>query len=178
MLAWFGVTDPLMLTFLAAAALAAGLMDSMAGGGGLITVPALLAAGLPPAPALATNKLQASFGSGMALLRYAKAGLVPRQEVVPAVAFTAVGAVAGTFTVRLLPAAWLGWLIPLLLVVIFIYLLVKPDWGQEPQAARWGLVPFYAVFGLALGVAILIGSEPHAPASNNRFERTAQVGLT
>ncbi len=149
--AWFGVTDPVILALLAAAALGAGLMDSIAGGGGLITVPALLAVGLPPAPALATNKLQASFGSGMALYRYAQAGQVPPQEVAPAVGFTAVGAVAGTLTVRLLPAAWLGWLIPGILTVIFVYLLVKPNWGQESRAARWPLVPFYAVFGLALG---------------------------
>jgi len=148
---WFFVHDPLVLGLLALAALAAGLMDSIAGGGGIITVPALLAAGLPPAQALATNKLQAPFGSGMALLRYGRAGLVPPDEVFPAVVFTAVGAVAGTFTVRFLPTAWLTWLIPLVLAVIFVYLLFKPQWGQEPRPARWGRLPFYAVFGLALG---------------------------
>jgi uncharacterized membrane protein YfcA len=148
---WLPLHDPFVLGFLALAALAAGLMDSIAGGGGLITVPALLATGLPPSLALGTNKLQASFGSGTALVRYARAGLVPREEVAPAVAFTALGAVAGALTVRFLPAAWLGWLIPGLLAVIFVYLLLKPDWGQEARPARWTPGVFYAVFGLALG---------------------------
>ena len=52
------------LALLFAAAFIAGLVDAIAGGGGLITVPALLAAGLPPQMALGTNKLQATFGSG------------------------------------------------------------------------------------------------------------------
>lgn len=143
--------DPLTLGLLALAALAAGLMDSIAGGGGLITVPALLATGLPPSLALGTNKLQASFGSGTALVRYARAGLVPREEAGPAVGFTAVGAAAGTLTVRFLPTAWLGWLIPLLLAGIFVYLLFKPEWGQEARPARWPRGRFYALFGLALG---------------------------
>lgn len=147
----FYVTDPWVLGLLVLAALAAGLMDSIAGGGGIITVPALLAAGLPPAHALATNKLQSSFGSGMALGRYARAGLVPRDEVLPAVGFTAVGAVAGTLTVRFLPTAWLTWIIPAVLAAIFVYLLFRPQWGQEARPARWSRTPFYAVFGLALG---------------------------
>jgi hypothetical protein len=148
---WFVFTDPLTLGLLAAAAFAAGLMDSIAGGGGLITVPVLLATGLPPAQALATNKLQSSFGSGTALLRYARAGQVPPDEVGPAVAFTAVGAFAGTLTVRYLPTAWLSGLIPVLLAAIFVYLLFRPHWGAEAKAPRWSRGVFYAVFGLALG---------------------------
>jgi len=148
---WFTITDPLTVVFLAAAALAAGVQDSIAGGGGLITVPVLLATGLPPAQALATNKLQACFGSGTALVRYARAGLIPRVDVAPAVGFTAVGAVFGTLTVRFLPASWLGWLIPGLLAAILFYLLFKPTWGEEPRRAKWKRLPFYVVFGLVLG---------------------------
>lgn len=148
---WFVLSDPLTLVWLCLAALAAGLMDSIAGGGGLITVPALLAVGLPPAQALATNKLQACFGSGTALVRYARAGLVPMDDVAPAVVFTALGAGLGTLTVRFLPTVWLTWLIPLILSVIFVYLLFKPEWGREDHEARWTRGTFYAVFGLALG---------------------------
>jgi len=143
--------DPLAAVLLFLASVAAGLMDSIAGGGGLITVPALLALGLPPGQALATNKLQGCFGSGTALIRYARDGLVKRDEVPPAVAFTAVGAVAGTVTVRYLPAAWLTWLIPALLAAIFLFLLFRPQWGRDARPARWAKIPFYTVFGLALG---------------------------
>jgi uncharacterized membrane protein YfcA len=57
-------------------ALAAGVIDAMAGGGGLITVPALLWAGLPPVQALATNKAQSVFGSFAATLRFLRAGAI------------------------------------------------------------------------------------------------------
>lgn len=147
----FFVADPWVVGLLALAGLAAGCLDSIAGGGGIITVPALLAAGLPPAHALATNKLQSSFGSGMALGRYARAGLVPGDEVPAAVGFTAVGAVFGTLTVRFLATAWLTWIVPGVLVAILGYLLFKPQWGQVAREARWPRGGFYAVFGLGLG---------------------------
>ena len=51
-------------------------IDAMAGGGGLITLPALLAAGVPPVSALATNKLQSSFGTATAFYTFARAGHV------------------------------------------------------------------------------------------------------
>ena len=62
---------------LALVALAAGTVDAIGGGGGLLTVPALLAAGLPPHLALATNKGQSVFGAAAALVRFSRAGLVP-----------------------------------------------------------------------------------------------------
>lgn len=64
------------LAALCGAALLAGMVDAIGGGGGLITVPAFLAAGLPPHMALATNKGQSVFGSFAALIRYTHAGLV------------------------------------------------------------------------------------------------------
>jgi uncharacterized membrane protein YfcA len=59
---------------LAAVGLLAGFVDSLAGGGGLLTLPALLLAGFDPVSALATNKLQATFGSGSAALAFARRG--------------------------------------------------------------------------------------------------------
>src|SRR6266852_4417124 len=57
-------------------ALAAGMVDAVAGGSGVIAVPALLAAGLPPHLALGTNKAQGVFGTCASTLRYARAGLL------------------------------------------------------------------------------------------------------
>lgn len=74
-----------LVLMLIAAAFAAGFVDFIAGGGGLITVPALMLAGLPPAQALATNKVQGVFGAGAAALSYARRGLVDlRAQTVPA----------------------------------------------------------------------------------------------
>jgi uncharacterized membrane protein YfcA len=64
------------LVALVVSAFLAGVVDAVAGGGGLVTVPALMAAGLPPHLAIATNKGQSVFGAGASLLRYARAGLV------------------------------------------------------------------------------------------------------
>src|SRR5207248_9426358 len=62
------------------AALAAGMVDAVAGGSGVIAVPALLAAGLPPHLALGTNKAQGVFGTFALTLRYARAGLLDRKR--------------------------------------------------------------------------------------------------
>jgi uncharacterized membrane protein YfcA len=71
----------LSIAALSLTALVAGLIDAIAGGGGLLTVPALLAAGLPPHAVFGTNKGAAVFGSGTALLRFARAGLIDGSRV-------------------------------------------------------------------------------------------------
>lgn len=58
--------EPTMLVVLALVAFAAGFIDAVAGGGGMLTVPALLSLGLPPHIALGTNKLAATFASSTA----------------------------------------------------------------------------------------------------------------
>ena len=73
----------------------AGAMDAVGGGGGLVTVPALLAAGLPPHLALGTNKGQSVFGSFAALVRYSHAGLVDRQAARFAFPLALAGSAAG-----------------------------------------------------------------------------------
>ena len=65
-----------IVAILMAVAFVAGAIDAVAGGGGLITIPALLAAGVPPVAAIATNKLQSTFGTGGAVYAYARRGLI------------------------------------------------------------------------------------------------------
>ena len=70
------MVSPMMLAVLFLVALLAGFIDALAGGGGLLTVPALLAAGMSPAQALATNKLQACGGSLSASLYFIRRKVV------------------------------------------------------------------------------------------------------
>lgn len=133
------------------AGLAAGFVDSIAGGGGLITVPALLAIGLPPHLALGTNKLGSTMGVLTALHRYRGGGLVRVRDWLPAVVCTATGAAAGTLLIQRLSAAFLGWLIPVLLLAILAYTLASPDLGAQPARERLGRRLFQVVFGLGLG---------------------------
>src|SRR3546814_1776691 len=61
-----------LLALLFVAAFIAGFVDSIAGGGGLITIPVMLIAGIPPLDAIATNKLQAQFGVASETVAYAQ----------------------------------------------------------------------------------------------------------
>src|SRR5687768_18496766 len=92
--------------------LAAGFIDSIAGGGGLLTLPVLLSAGLSPQDALGTNKLQAAFGSGSATWHFARARLVEPRECFHGIICTAIGATAGTVLVRQIDPAILRLVIP------------------------------------------------------------------
>ena len=127
----------------------AGWIDSIAGGGGLITVPVLLSLGLSPAQALGTNKLQAVFGSGSATWHYHRAGLVGK--AVTGVVFTAIGAALGAIAVQHVRADFLQRIIPFLLIAIALYFLIRPQLGDADARPRWKSGLFHFVFGCALG---------------------------
>jgi len=131
--------------------LVAGLVDAIAGGGGLLTIPVLLSTGLAPAEVLGTNKLQASFGSGTATWHYARGGVVDFRACRLGVACTLVGAALGAWAVTRLPREVLAALIPFLLAAILVYMLVHPRIGGEPHAARLPAPVFFTAAGLGLG---------------------------
>jgi len=143
--------DSASYALLFVAGLVAGTVDAIAGGGGLITLPALLGLGLPPPLALGTNKLGAVFGTASATWSFARQGAVDPRECGRGVAFTAVGAVAGAFAVRLLDPAVLGRAIPWLLAAIVVYMVFRPQLGETDRHHRMETPAFYALFGLGLG---------------------------
>ncbi len=108
----------------------AGFIDAIAGGGGLLTVPALLAAGVPPTQALATNKLQGSFGSFSASLYFVRNGFVSLREMRNAIGCTFVGSAIGAELVQRIEAGVLTSVIPILLVCISLYFLLAPQAGK------------------------------------------------
>ena len=121
--------DAQLIAVLVAAAVAAGFVDSIAGGGGLITVPVLMLAGLSPEQALATNKVQGSFGAGTAAVSYARSGLVDlRQQWGTALIAFAAGA-AGAALVTWLPTQALRVVLPVILLGIAAFFAKrKPRW--------------------------------------------------
>ena len=133
------------------AALAAGLIDAIAGGGGLIALPALLTAGFPVPLALGTNKLQSLFGSGMAAVHYARNGVVDWRRCRLGVALTFLGALAGGWTVQRIDASRLGLMIPWLLAAILVYTIFRPQIGTETREPRMAANVFWFVAGLGLG---------------------------
>jgi uncharacterized membrane protein YfcA len=138
------------VVMLGIAAFAAGFVDSIAGGGGLITVPALLLAGLSPVEALGTNKVQGLFGSGSATIAYASKGQVdPRRQLRPALlAFT--GSALGALAASVVPGDILSAALPVVLIAIALFFAFKPNMNDVDRAER--MSPF--LFGLTLAPAV------------------------
>lgn len=130
---------------------AAGFVDSIAGGGGLMTLPVLLNIGLPAPVALGTNKLQATFGSGSATFHYGRAGLIDFRSCGLGVLWTLLGATAGTLLVSRLSPELLNNSIPWLLLAIAFYVLFQPKLGESDVHARMGPLTFHFVFGISIG---------------------------
>ncbi len=107
---------------LTAAAFIAGIIDSIAGGGGMITIPALLLAGIPPVEALfGTNKLQGLFGSSSATIAYARKGHVNIKEQWPEALASLIGSVFGALLATVLPVDIMRAALPILLIAIALY---------------------------------------------------------
>jgi uncharacterized membrane protein YfcA len=134
-----------------ATGLGAGFVDSIAGGGGLITLPVFFSFGLPPQTALGTNKLQSTFGTGSAAGHYAHAGVVELRECIAGAVCTIVGAAAGTLTVQRLNPAFLKHFIPIALLVIAAIVILRPKLGAEDIHPRIRPRWFYPLAGFALG---------------------------
>ncbi|MEJ5083030.1 MULTISPECIES: TSUP family transporter [unclassified Ochrobactrum] len=136
-------TLTLLLTM---AAFIAGIIDSIAGGGGMITIPALLLAGIPPVEALGTNKLQGLFGSSSATIAYARKGHVNIREQWPEAIASLVGSVLGAFLATVLPVDIMRAALPILLIAIAVYFALKPSLGDLDRTRRIG--PF--LFGMTI----------------------------
>jgi uncharacterized protein len=114
------------LALLAGVGLVAGFVDSIAGGGGLLALPALLLAGLDPVSALATNKLQGSFGTASATQTFWKKGLLKPSEHVAEIVMVFVGAALGVMAVAYVPTQLLRQTMPILLVLVAGYFALSP----------------------------------------------------
>lgn len=144
------LTLPILL-ILFAGGFMAGFVDSIAGGGGIISLPVLLSVGLPPHFALGTNKFQSSFGSLTASINYVRGGLVKVKELGWGILFTAIGAATGTIAIQQLSQTLLQYLIPVLLLVVFLIFLFSKNLGIKDQKEKINPKFFYFLFGLAIG---------------------------
>lgn len=133
---------PLGLLFLVA--LVAGAIDAIAGGGGLLCLPALLWSGLSPAQSLATNKMQCSAGSFSAAWHFHRAGAISLRAMAPAVIAVLVAAFAGALLAQKIDADLLRRLLPILLMLIAAYFLFMPTPLAQERPARVFL-PFFAL---------------------------------
>ncbi|HUD30656.1 MAG TPA: TSUP family transporter [Novosphingobium sp.] len=126
------------IAFLIAIAFLAGSIDALAGGGGLLTIPALMAAGVPPVAALATNKLQSTIGTASAFLTFHRAGHIDLKAfALPAIgAF--LGSLAGGTAVQFVDPRFLAAFVPVLLIAMGLYFLLAPPMSEVDRHARVG----------------------------------------
>ena len=140
------------------AAFAAGFVDAIAGGGGLITLPALLLAGASPLEALSTNKVQGSFGAATAAVAYARAGHVKLRGQIGAAALAFGCGAAGAALAGLVPTGWLRLALPVILIGIAAFFALKPGLSDDDSTARLAPATFTAfVVPLIAGYDGLIG---------------------
>jgi uncharacterized membrane protein YfcA len=131
--------DPATIALLLAAAFAAGWIDAVSGGGGLLQLPALLLA-LPdedPARALGTNKLSSIMGTSASALTYVRRTTLDLRTAAPMALAAFAGSALGATLASSLPAAAFRPVILVLLVVAWTWTLLRPSMGREEQL-RWG----------------------------------------
>ncbi|HEV7291831.1 MAG TPA: TSUP family transporter [Devosia sp.] len=143
--------DPLVLLALAGVGLLAGFVDAIAGGGGMIALPALLSAGLAPVAALATNKFQSVFGTAMAAATYWRGGFVSLKALLPAIALTYAGSFLGAMIVRQIDTSLLNIAVPAALICIALYFLFAPNLSDVDKTARLPFKLFVPALGFVVG---------------------------
>ena len=144
------MVDPWLYPVLTATAFLAGFIDAIAGGGGLIMMPALLFAGVPPLNALGTNKLQSMFGTAIAYRNYARARLVDWRRHRWTIATVFAGATAGVLVVQTIDNSSLKLIIPVLLMAMAGYTILSPRMHDEDAHERIS-APAYRPIAGAIG---------------------------
>ncbi len=107
-----------------------GFIDSVAGGGGLITLPVLLSTGMNPSAAVATNKLVGTMGSFTSAFVFLKSGKLDLSSVYKLFPLVFIGAMIGAWTVHLIDPEVLKPLMLIMLGVVAFYTVIKKDWGS------------------------------------------------
>ena len=124
---------PFDLVWVLVAAFAAGLIDAMVGGGGLIQIPALFAVypNVPPATLLGTSKFGGLFGTISAVARYAQKVVIPWRALLPMALVALVMSVGGAWLARVVAPEVFRPLVPVMLLAVLIYVVWRKDLGGE-----------------------------------------------
>lgn len=139
------------LLLLALVGFVAGFIDTIAGGGGMLALPSLMLAGLDPLTALATNKLQGSFGTASATYTFWKKGLLDPAKHWKTVALVFVGAAFGVLMVSAAPKSLLSIIMPILLLAVALYFALSPRLSDEESEPVFPMAAFSFVLAPAIG---------------------------
>lgn len=140
------------LIFLCVAGFFAAFVDSIAGGGGIISVPAFLLAGVPPHITLGTNKFSSTCASFTSSLKFMQSGKVDLKILKFLLPFTVIGAVLGVNTVLIIDAKYLNMIVLTLLLFVGVYSLFSKSIGQEDKFK--GLCKKSLILGILLAFSL------------------------
>lgn len=132
----------------------AGFVDSIAGGGGLISLPAYMIAGLPAHTAIATNKLSSTLGTVASTGRFLKNGYIPVKLSLCAAVMALIGSAVGANISMLLPEQVLQGMLLVVLPIVAFYVLKNKSMGENEKT---GTLPFPKMLMVAMGAALVIG---------------------
>ncbi len=132
-------------------ALLAGWVDTIAGGGGLLTLPAMFLCGVPPAVAIATNKMQGSSGTFMAALYFIRKGTVNLKEMRLSILMTFLGSVLGSWLILKLNPDFLLQFLPVILILVGLYFLFAPRVSDLDRERRMKVIAFSLLICPLLG---------------------------
>lgn len=110
-----------------------GFVDAVAGGGGLISLPAYMIAGLPVHNSIATNKLSSGMGTTVSTIRFAKGGNIPWKKALPCVIMAMIGSAAGARLALLVDAELFKRLMLVIIPVTAYYVLKNKSMGEDPE---------------------------------------------
>ncbi len=140
-----------MFVFLALIGFLAGFVSAIAGSGGLIVLPVLLAVGVPPLNALATNKFQSVFGTLSSALNFLHQGHIDLSRMKASLIYAFVGASLGTLIVQQLDTELLRLVLPYLLILLAIYVAISPSMSDRDRPPRWSSKRFDKIVGGGIG---------------------------
>ena len=129
-----------------------GFVDAVAGGGGLISLPAYMIAGLPVHNSIATNKLSSGMGTTVSTIRFARGGNIPWKKALPCVIMAMIGSAAGARLALLVDAELFKRLMLVIIPIAAYYVLKNKSMGEEPDP-----LDFKSMMIRASAVALVIG---------------------
>ena len=147
------------LLIVSLASLLAGLVDSIVGGGGLILLPALFATfpGAPPATLFGTNKSASIWGTAFATVQYSRKVVMPWRSLLPAAGAGLLGSVVGAWMVTQVDPSLFRKALPVLLVLLLLYTLVKKDMGHHHAPRFAGSQEAWVAAGIGLVIGFYDG---------------------
>ena len=129
----------------------AGFVDSAVGGGGLLRLPAMLSAGMPPHVALGTNKFASAAAAAVASAKYLESKIVPRKAALVGWIIMLIFSIIGTTVVLSVDADMLLGIVIIVLSALFFYVLFNPQFGKEEDLKEEKVIPVTVGMGAGLG---------------------------